>query len=307
MGDYHRTRLTHTMEVASIARTIGRALRLNEDLIEALALLHDIGHPPFGHAGEDALRECLAEEGGFSHNRHALTLVEEIEHRHAAFPGLNLTAEVLAGQASRAEPHPGGPGPLLEVQAVDVADSITYDAHDTDDAVKLGLVRMEDLLTLPLVARCAETVRQRDPDLSGDRLRKAIVHELIDLQVGNVLQTSGAFLAACGWRTASAARNSTFRIGPGATLAAEKRELEDFLYTHVYRHGKLVAVRGSAQEKLRNLWKILVANPGRMPAYFQHRAQRIGARRSAAEYVAGMTDRYCEQCYHQWVAPTLEA
>src|SRR5437764_11203730 len=149
MGDYHRTRLTHTHEVASIARTAGRALRLNEDLVEALALFHDIGHPPFGHAGEDALNECLAGEGGFSHNQFALALAEELESRYAAFPGLNLTYEVLEGQATRADKTAAyaatGLAPLLEVQVVEAADSMTYDAHDTDDAVKLQLVVLDEL------------------------------------------------------------------------------------------------------------------------------------------------------------------
>src|SRR5687768_173254 len=138
MGDYHRTRLTHTHEVASIARTIARSLRLSEDLVEALALFHDIGHPPFGHAGEDALDECLQQHGGFSHNRYALTIAEELESRYPAFPGLNLTREVLDGQATRVNKsaHASADGgPLLEVQVVEAADSMTYDAHDTDDAV----------------------------------------------------------------------------------------------------------------------------------------------------------------------------
>src|SRR3954454_17772912 len=151
MGDYHRPRLTHTQEVASIARTIGRALRLNEDLIEALALFHDIGHPPFGHAGEDALDECLAAHGGFSHNEFALTLAEDLEARYAAFPGLNLTYEVLEGQATRADKDAAyaatGQAPLLEVQVVEAADSMTYDAHDADDAVKLQLVAIDELAT----------------------------------------------------------------------------------------------------------------------------------------------------------------
>ena len=198
MGDYHRTRLTHTMEVASIARTMGRALRLNEDLIEALALLHDIGHPPFGHAGEDALNEALADEGGFSHNRFALTLVEELEIRYADFPGLNLSREVLAGQSERIDKSRGGLPPILEVQIVDTADSITYNAHDVDDAIKLGLVELGDLLRVPLVGRSVERIGRRD--YSADMLRSAVVHELIDLQVSSVLAFTGGKLATSAWR-----------------------------------------------------------------------------------------------------------
>lgn len=141
MGDYHRTRLTHTHEVASIARTIGRTLRLNEDLIEALALFHDIGHPPYGHAGEEALAACLHDHGGFSHNQYALTIAEELEIRYHQFPGLNLSHEVLEGQAMRIDKTRTDSCPLLEVQVVDVADSITYDAHDTDDAINSGWSR----------------------------------------------------------------------------------------------------------------------------------------------------------------------
>ena len=149
-GDYHRTRLTHTMEVASIARTIGRTLRLNEDLIEALALLHDVGHPPFGHAGEEALDDLLKGEGGFSHNRFALTLVEELEQRYPGFSGLNLTHEVLGGQQRRIDKSKSAKeAPLLEVQVVDEADSIAYNAHDVDDALELGWLQLDELLELP--------------------------------------------------------------------------------------------------------------------------------------------------------------
>src|SRR5262245_18569537 len=193
MGDYHRTRLTHTHEVASIARSIARALALNEDLVEALALFHDIGHPPFGHAGEDALDECLACQGGFSHNQFAITLADELESRYAAFPGLNLTMEVLEGQATRADKDAAyaatGLAPLLEVQVVEAADSVTYDAHDTDDAVKLQLVSLDELAANALVQSALAHVRSQYADLRDDLLRKAVVHELIDRQVTDVLTT----------------------------------------------------------------------------------------------------------------------
>src|SRR5262245_673229 len=175
MGDYHRTRLTHTHEVASIARTIGRALALNEDLVEALALFHDIGHPPFGHAGEDALDERLTGHGGFSHNNLAITRAAERETLYAAFPGLTLTREVLDGQATRADKEASyaasGLAPLLEVQVVEAADSVTYDAHDTDDAVKLQLVTLDELAGNSLVREALASVRGRFADLRDDLLR----------------------------------------------------------------------------------------------------------------------------------------
>src|SRR5436190_2014034 len=245
MGDYHRTRLTHTHEVASIARTIGRALRLSEDLVEALALFHDIGHPPFGHAGEDALDACLVGHGGFSHNEFALTLAQELESRYAAFSGLNLTHEVLEGQATRTDKDAAyaatGQAPLLEVQVVEAADSATYDAHDTDDAVKLQLVTLDELAACALVDEALSEVHRRHADLRDDLLRKAVVHQLIDRQVTDVLETCAAILATATHLSAQDVRRSAVRIVASRELSDQKRELENFLYERVYRHPRLVA------------------------------------------------------------------
>jgi dGTPase len=299
MGDYHRTRLTHTHEVASIARTIGRALRLNEDLIEALALFHDIGHPPFGHAGEDALDESLREHGGFSHNRYALTIAEELESRYPAFPGLNLSREVLDGQATRAAKGAAyaadGVAPLLEVQVVEAADSMTYDAHDTDDAVKLGLVTLDELAEQGLVREAVALVRRQFADLADDPLRKAVVHQLIDRQVGDVLDHARQALAAAGPVSAEDIRRLPVRIAPGAELARQKIELERFLYERVYRHPRLIAVRAQAQERLKAMHAGYLARPGLLPSRFVQRAGVVGLPRAIGDYLAGMTDRYCDQ------------
>ena len=171
LGDYHRTRLTHTLEVASIARTLARALRLNEDLVETLALAHDLGHPPFGHAGEDVLDECLAGDGGFNHNRHALRLVEELETRYQDFPGLNLTHEVLEGQRYRTVKETAEHAPLLEIQVVDAADSVAYDSHDVDDALELGLITFDSLAEIPLWSEATGRVQLRWTNLDADHLR----------------------------------------------------------------------------------------------------------------------------------------
>jgi dGTPase len=303
MGDYHRTRLTHTMEVASIARTVGRALGLNEDLIEALSVLHDIGHPPFGHAGEDALAECLAEEGGFSHNRYALTLVEELEQRYPAFPGLNLTYEVLEGQRARVgrRDHAGA-SPLLEVQVVDAADSITYNAHDVDDAIKLNLVSLEQLFEIPLAGRAAELAGRGHVALGRAILRKAVVHALIDSMVTDVIRTSSNFLSTSGWDSPRAVGQSDFRIGPSAPLRAQKAELESFLHQRVYRHDRLARVRALAQRKLRDMFHGYQEQPHLLPGEFQRRAELVGMRQSVAEYLAGMTDRFCLKQYRQHFA-----
>jgi dGTPase len=297
MGDYHRTRLTHTMEVASLARTIGRALGLNEDLIEALALFHDIGHPPFGHAGEDALHECLANEGGFSHNRFALTLVEELEVRCDEYPGLNLTCEVLDCQRTRVAKQEGGAGVWLEAQVVDAADSIAYNAHDTDDAVKLGLVTLDELAAIPLVGGLLRDIDRRHPAPSEKMRRKALVYSLLVEQVEDCLRTSISALADAGFRNAEEARQGSVAIGSGGPLAGDKRQLERFLYDRVYRHPRLVDVRSRAQQRLKELFEVLVDQPGRLPPAYQRRAEVVGIRRAAGDYLGSMTDRYCDRRY----------
>ena len=277
----------------SIARTLGRTLRLNEDLIEALALFHDIGHPPFGHAGEDALDECLEKVGGFSHNRFALTLAEELESRYPEFPGLNLTREVLDGQTHRAEKNqPAQLVPLLEVQIVDLADSITYDAHDADDAVKLGLVDLPQLLEIPLVARAAERVAQRGRSLSGKLLRSSIVHELIDLQVTDVLAHSEPTLSTVANSNSHQVRTARIVIEPSPAIQAQKRVLESFLFDHVYRHPKILEVRTIAQARLRTMFQSLVNHPDKLPLRFRERIEQCGLERTVGGYLAGMTDRY---------------
>ena len=204
-GDYHRSRLTHTLEVTNIARTLARALALNEDLVETLALAHDIGHPPLGHAGEDTLAELLRTEGGFNHNAQALRIMELLETRYPEFPGLNLSREVLEAQATRKKDGTA-PAPLLETQVVDAADSIAYDTHDADDAIELGLVSLEELLELPLVAEAATRVRDRLGPLGSGDLRRAVIHELVDFQVAELVRTSLARLRGLGIRSVADVR-----------------------------------------------------------------------------------------------------
>jgi dGTPase len=295
MGDYHRTRLTHTFEVASIARTLGRALRLNEDLIEALALVHDIGHPPYGHAGEDALNACLMEDGGFCHNDYALTIVEELEQRYPDFPGLNLSREVLEGQSARTDKSPQHPRPPLEVQVVDVADSITYDAHDTDDALKLGILTPAQLADTPLIRETRNRLRKRHASLEGEMLRQALVHELIDFQVTDVLRTAAEDLARHDFPSSKAARRSEFMVGPSRELTERKTELEAFLYRSVYRHPQLVEVRHRAQQRLKTMFDGYLQRRDLLPEKFRRRRNRLGLRRCVGDYLAGMTDRFCDQ------------
>lgn len=297
MGDYHRTRLTHTQEVATIARTIGRVLRLNEDLIEALALIHDIGHPPYGHCGEDALAEVMESHGGFSHNQFALTIVEEMEFRFHDYPGLNLTYEVLAGQVDRIDKQHPDRHPLLEVQLVDAADSTTYDAHDTDDALKLGLLTLDELSEVQLISDSVKQVRQKYSNLNETFLTKAVVHQLIERQVTDMIDHCGTSLAAADFQSSQEAMNSNFLIGPSSELAEQKKQLESFLFQRVYRHPKLIKIRQEAHDKIQTMWRLYVADPSRFPEKYQRRAERIGNHAMAAHYIAGMTDRFFEDHY----------
>lgn len=297
MGDYHRTRLTHTHEVATIARTIGRTLGLNEDLIEALALMHDIGHPPYGHAGEDALDECIADEGGFSHNQFGLTIVQEIEIRFHDFPGLNLTHESLMGQMCRVDKSLKGRKPLLEVQLVDAADSTTYDAHDADDAIKLGLISIEDMQHLSLVAECLDYVKKNYASLNEELLRKALVHRLIERQVTSLLVHCGSELNRYDFPSIEAALESDFVIGLPADLAEQKKELEKYLYEQVYRHPSLTEIRQKAQSRVKEMFESYCANLDFFPQKYHARAERVGVKRMAVEYIAGMTDHFFEQTY----------
>jgi dGTPase len=303
LGDYHRTRLTHTLEVSSVARNLGRALRLNEDLIEALALAHDLGHPPFGHAGEDVLDECLAGEGGFSHNRQALRIVEEIEQRYADFPGLNLSREVLEGQAARVDKDAPLGQPLLEVQVVEAADSVAYDTHDADDALQLGLLRLEELLEVPLWREAATRVRHRWSALAGRELERAILHELIDWQVGDLFERTVERLTELDIDSPAAVRRAPPLVRPNKELAAQKAQLEHVLHERVYRHPQVLAKRIEAQACLREMFAEYVRRPELLPPSFLRRGAWLGVPRTVADYLAGMTDRYAQQQHARLAIP----
>ena len=299
MGIYHRTRLTHTFEVASVARTMARVLRLNEDLTEALALVHDIGHPPFGHCGEDILSHCMNSVGGFSHNGFALVIVEQLEQRYAKFPGLNLSRETLAGQDVRAHKAEAAVGrsPMLEVQLVDAADSIAYDAHDVDDALQMGLLSIEELSELAVIRRALERTRGRHGLLPKAQLRQLLVHELIDLQVGDLLEQALEAVRPFEGQSTSSVSDAGLRLGHSEVIARERIELETFLFDAVYRHERLIPVRKAASDRLETLFNILVRDPSRMPLRFRQRAESHATQAVVGEYIAGMTDAFCDSQY----------
>jgi dGTPase len=296
MGIYHRTRLTHTLEVASIARTIARTLRLNEDLTEALALMHDIGHPPYGHCGEDALSDCMSSVGGFSHNAFATVIVEELEQRYSRFPGLNLCRETLGGQDTRAHKAEAAVGraAILEVQVVDLADSIAYDAHDIDDALQMGLLSIDELSQLTIVRRSLDVIRGEHGHLPTTQLRQLLVHELIDLQVSDLLQTAIEQLRSCEGYTSDEICDAGIRLGHSEPLSHQRKQLEKFLFGAVYRHPRLIPVRDAAADRVVTLFEMLRRTPSRLPLRFRIRLEERPLERVIGHYLAGMTDAFCD-------------
>jgi dGTPase len=261
--------------------------------------MHDIGHPPYGHAGEDVLNDCIKDEGGFSHNDFALTIVRELEFRYKSIPGLNLTYESLQGQTHRIEKK-GENRPLLEVQLVDAADSTTYDAHDTDDALKLGLVTLDEMAENQLIRDAIQFVKKNYTDLTDQFMRQAVVHRLIDRQVTDLIDWCGSELVRIDFPDAQAARASDFEIGPSPELAEQKKELETFLYDRVYRHPRLLKIREQAQQRLRKMYEGFVMHPELFPDKYNRRAKKVGNRRMAVDYIAGMTDHFCEQIFYRY-------
>ena len=321
INDHHRTRLTHTLEVAQISRTIARRLRLNEDLTESIALSHDLGHPPFGHAGEDALAECLRDLGGFDHNLYGLRRVDELEQRYPEFPGLNLSWEVREAFVQHSKrrdlpelrPFLEAGGPLLEAQVVDAADSLAYDTHDVDDALGIGLITLEDLEDVGLWREAAAPVRKQYPALRGDPFRTAVIRQLIAWQVSDLLAESERRLKQERVETVADVRRAGSLIGFGTRLVELKAELEQFLHERVYRHHLVLQLANRGKRFLHALFAEFVATPELLPG--RHLRRWAGAppevlrrggpvvpppggerlERVVADYLAGMTDRFAQQ------------
>lgn len=310
-NDHQRTRLTHTLEVAQIARTVARNLGLNEDLTETVALAHDLGHPPFGHAGERALASAMAEFGGFEHNRQGLRLVERIEHRYPTFVGLNLSYEVLESIAlhseERTHPELADYRPdarmLAESQVVDVADSIAYDTHDIDDALRAGLIAFEDLRGQEMWRRAEERARATyGADLAGKQLARAVIRALIDWQVSSVLGESRVRLEKlAGPADVQAAAANAVALEPD--VARQKAELERFLFARVYRHEQVVRTTRVAERMVRGLFEELVREPMLLPPKYRTRIESESRQRVVADYVAGMTDRFAQRMYRDLFEP----
>jgi dGTPase len=311
-NDHHRTRLTHTLEVAQIARTVARRLGLNEDLTEAIALSHDLGHPPFGHAGERALNECMAGRGGFEHNLHGLRIVERLEYRYADFPGLNLSWEVLESIALHS-PRRDDPAvaefaavgrPLLEAQVADAADSLAYDAHDVDDALGVGLVTPDDLAEVEIWRRTVERVRSRHRQLGAEQFQPTVVRALIDWLVSDLLEHTRQRLRREKVRSVADVRAYPGTlVGPGPEVEALKAELEAFLHRRVYTHHRVQRMAAKGERFVRQLFAEFCRSPRLLPERYSRRIGGDGPERVVCDYLAGMTDRYAQDEYLRLFQP----
>ncbi len=308
-GDLFRTRMTHSLEVAQLGRSAARALQLNEDLVEAIALAHDLGHTPFGHAGQDALHDCMRDHGGFEHNLQSLRVVDQLEARYPGFDGLNLTLETREGilkhcsarnAARLVQAEPEGPArrfvdgtqPSLEAQLVNLADAMAYNAHDIDDGVRSGLITLAQLDEVPLFAHWKQQVLADHPLLAsqpGRRLLFETLRRMLSAQMADLIQATGEALRRHAPADADAVRHAPPLVQFSAALQRQITELQRFLFSALYRHPQVVQTTALARTALVELFAAYRADPSAMPADFA--AAPDGAR-AVADYIAGMTDRY---------------
>lgn len=342
-GDLFRTRLTHSLEVAQLGRSIARSLRLNEDLVEAIALAHDLGHTPFGHAGQDALHECMADYGGFEHNLQSLRVVDHLEERYPQFDGLNLTFETREGvlkHCSRnnarlleAAEHVyadgrGGVGqrfldgkqPSLEAQLCNLADEIAYNAHDIDDGIRSGLISMEQIRTVPLFnTYCEQALADhtllREPG-QARRLMYESIRLMLSHQVFDVIAATLGALEQAQVKNVEDVRNSETLVVFGTQMQHRSVQLKQFLFAHLYRHPQVVETMVQAKKVVRELFETYCAAPHEMQAGFalrsqspqgEHQGSGPPLQRSVADYIAGMTDRFAAREHHRLTGQRLWA
>jgi dGTPase len=302
-GDLFRTRLTHSIEVAQIARSIARCLRLNEDLAEAISLAHDLGHTPFGHAGQDALNACMKTYGGFEHNLQSLRVVDKLEERYAQFDGLNLCFETREGilkhcsadNAARlgdvGERFLNNRRPSLEAQVANLADEIAYNNHDVDDGLRSGLITLEQLESVPLVASLLGEVRQAYSGLPERRLVHETVRRMINTLVTDLIRQSESNIREHSPATLEDVRSAPALIAYSPEMNELQRALKTFLRIHLYRHYRVLRMSAKAQRIISDLFGIFMADSRLLPPQFQSLAEQDRAR-AVADYIAGMTDRY---------------
>jgi dGTPase len=319
-GDHFRVRLTHSLEVAQIGRTMARALGLNEDITEALCLAHDLGHPPFGHAGEDALDAALTDAGGFDHNAHTIRIVTKLETPYPGFDGLNLSWEALEGLAKHngpiAEPtwamaEASGEWDLelstwpgLEAQVAAIADDIAYDNHDIDDGLRSGLLALDELIALPIVERYWHAAGARHPGISTEKRQRALVRDMIGAMVRDVLGETERRLADAGVETAEEVRAAGHALaGFSDAVAIEERQLKRFLYAKLYDLPELKQIREEAERVVANLAAAYRADPSLLPDGWRRGGDPVQQLRTIGDFIAGMTDRFAIARHEELVGP----
>jgi dGTPase len=312
-GDNYRTRLTHTLEAAQIGRTVARALGLNEELTEALILGHDLGHTPFGHSGERVMDELMRSHGGFEHNRQTLRILEVLERRYPAFPGLNLTWEVREGiikhrpdsDATAPAEYAPGEAPTLEAQIVDFVDEIAYNNHDVDDGLFSGMFSIEAIRATALFREAHEDALRQG--LEEDRVvRHHVVRWIIERCVVDLIGATRRALAEAGVDSVDGVRKAGRRLASySPAMAAQVLELKEFLLANMYRHWRVVRMGDKAGRILRDLFELYVNEPRGLPPHFQQQLERDGTERVVCDYISGMTDRYAVDEHQKLFDPTV--
>ena len=312
-GDYYRTRLTHTIEVAQIARTIAAALRLNVDLTEAIALAHDLGHTPFGHSGEEALNELMSDLGGFNHNLQGLRVVDYLEERYPDFPGLNLTWEVREGiikhssafdKAVDMQEFSPGLMPSLETQVVDIADEIAYDNHDIDDGLTSGLIKEQDLKNLSIWNKVSGKISKNYPKIGESNRKYLFIRSLIDLQVTDLIHKTEENLKKLKIKKHSDLEKIDKKIVTfSQNMINLRKPLRVFLMHKLYHHYRVVRMSIKAKRFIKELFDLYADSPEQLPDAMQKKIARDGVMRVICDYIAGMTDRYCLDEYKKLFDP----
>lgn len=312
-GDYYRTRLTHTLEVTQIARTIAKVLNLNEELVEAISLAHDLGHTPFGHAGEDILAELMKDEGGFNHNLQGLRVVDILEERYPQFPGLNLSWEVREGIGKHSTIYDSysspaefalDKNPSLETQVVDAADEIAYDNHDLDDGLASGLLDVENLREIELWEELENEITRRFPEINEDLKRNQVIKSLINYLTTDIIDESKKRLADFKIKTAGSARRLGEKVIIFSSEVQKKRQpLRKFLFTNLYNHYRVVRMSDKAKRFIKELFNVYIQKPQQLPQSVQERFRNESTKRVVCDYIAGMTDRFALNEYKKLFDP----
>lgn len=312
-GDYYRTRLTHTLEVSQVACSIARALKLNEDLVEAISLAHDLGHTPFGHSGEDALHEIMKDHEGFDHNTQGLRVVDLLEDRYPDFPGLNLTYEVREGIIKHStpfdRPRPAIPfelkgSPILEIQVVDIADEIAYDNHDLDDGITSGLIKEEDLKNVRLWAEKNRQIKKAYPNIKDEIRKYQIIRSLINSQVTDVLNQTEHNIERFRIKRGQDVVKIPERIVTASKgMQAMRLAMREFLTKNLYQHYRVIRMSNKAYRFIESLFKVYLEKVEQLPPTTLARLQKEDKHRVICDYIAGMTDRYALDEYKKFFEP----